>query len=107
MENFDRVGSSPFKSDGTTRDVDICFAGGSRLKVYGGSGCNHFRLRFGRDDGDGWWVSPETIDRLIAELLYIRRDIKEFNEKGEITLDIAWDVEEAVERDDEVEDPPL
>ena len=86
MENFYRRGPSPFRPDGTTVDTDIRFAGGSKLKVYGGSPYNNFRLRFGNVDGEGWWVGPNSLDQLIVELLYIRKDTQKF--KDGIDLDI-------------------
>lgn len=108
MGTFDRAGTSPFGPDGATLDTDIRFRGGSRLKVYSGSPYINFRLKFSNSDGEGWWVGKDTLDQLIAELLYIRRDIQSF-ENG-IALDIevgrlpadAWELPEDEEDEEEV-----
>ena len=88
METFDRIGPSPFLPDGTTQNTSICFAGGSKLRIYGGKPYTNFRLMFSNSVGEGWWVGPEVIDHLIAELLYIRRDIQKFKDRQEVTFDI-------------------
>ncbi len=76
MESFDRIGTSPIGPDGMTVDTVITLPGGSTLRVFGGSPCSNFRLKFDNMHGEGWWIEPEGLDRLIAELLYIRRDIR-------------------------------
>ena len=108
MENFDRVGPSPFRPDGRTKDTDIEFAGGSRLQVYGGSPSYNFRLKFSNMHNTGWVVGPASLDQLIAELLYIRRDMQKFSDGIDLDIEVGREpAEMEVEEDDEEEnDPP-
>ena len=108
MQTFDRVGRIPFRPDGTTVNTDIRFAGGSKLKVYGGSPYDNFRLRFSNRDGEGWWVGQNSLDQLIAELLFIRRDIQKFRDGIDLDIEVGREpAEMEVEEDDEEEnDPP-
>ncbi len=100
MENFERVGRSPFGPEGKTQERNIRFRNSSYLYIYEGGDYDSFRLRFGREDGGGWNVNPNSLDQLIAELLYIRRDIKAFRSVGGVREDMRigrdrWVIEEA------------
>ena len=90
MENFERSGRSPFGLEGGTRERNIHFSNGSHLYIYAGGDYNSFRLRFGRDSCEGWSVNPNSLDQLIAELLYIRKDIKVFQTRDVVREDV-WE----------------
>ena len=107
MQTFDRIGPSPFLPNGTTVDTDIEFAGGSRLKVYGGNQYSNFRLRFSNRDNQGWVVGPAALDQLIAELLYIRRDMQKFKDGIDIDIEVGRVGTEAWEHPEDEENDPL
>ncbi len=105
MENFERVGRSPFGPEGVTRETDIRFRNSSHLYIYEGGSYNAFRLRFGREGGGGWNVNSNSLDQLIAELLYIRKDIKDFCSREDMRIGReAWGIEEASIPDDEADE---
>ena len=89
MQTFDRVGPSPFQPDGITVDTSIEFVGGSELKVYGGSPYNDFRLRFSNRSNEGWWVNQDCLDQLIAELLYIRKDMQRLQDGIDLDIEVG------------------
>ena len=110
MENFDRVGPSPFRPDGRTKDTDIEFAGGSRLQVYGGSPSYNFRLKFSNMHNTGWVVGPASLDQLIAELLYIRRDMQKFSDGIDFDIEVGRTAADAFtdpEDENEEEEPGM
>ena len=106
METFDRIGPSPFTPDGHTKGTDICFAGNSQLRIYAGSPYNNFRLRFSNRDGEGWWVGPASLDQLIVELLYVRKDMQRLKDGIDLDIEVGRVDAEAWEHpeDDEEEE---
>ncbi len=57
----------------------VYFGNGALLEVQDGTPYR-FRLKFSPGEGKGWWVDPDCIDQLIAELLYIRKDLRNYVE---------------------------
>lgn len=80
MAEFSRIGDTPFHEDGRTRDICIKFDNASKLQIMEGGIPTGFELKFSKYDNSGWWVTPKSLDQLIAELLYIRQDIKNLTE---------------------------
>jgi len=99
MPNFERLGSPILTPDGQTLGSEVLFPNSSILTVSEEHRYTHFRLRFSNGGAAGWWVDPSTIDNLIAELLYIRQDIKKYEAAniGFPSVAQAGDIEEPVD----------
>ena len=78
MSKFKRISRPILDGDGITIDTSVTLSNGAKIKILGGDISKHFRLRFGNSEGAGWWLDPPALDELIAELLYIREEVNNY-----------------------------
>ena len=78
MTRFERISRPILDGNGITIDTSITLSNGAKIKILGGDIGKHFRLRFGNGPVGGWWLDPPALDELIAELLYIREEVNNY-----------------------------
>jgi len=102
MAKYDRL--TPNFIDGNrSLETRVHLPGGSRIDIQGGDKAdNRIKIMFGvAPVGLGWWVDPDSLGHLIAELLYIRDDLIAVADAGfmpnaaaDIELDIEMEADE-------------
>jgi len=97
---YDRRSDKLLKNDGLTRAQRIRLPGGSVIEIDGGNPPKQFRLKFSSAGDQGWWVDEESLGHLIAELLYLRNDIKEERDQEVVPVEAPFDDEEEEIEDD-------
>jgi len=91
---YDRRSDKLLKNDGLTRAQRIRLPGGSVIQIDGGNPPKQFRLKFSSGGDQGWWVEEESLGHMIAELLYLRNDIKEARDQEVAQAEPIFDDEE-------------
>ena len=80
MPHYERIGSHFLDHNGQTVDTDIRLPNGAIIEIKGGQHYTSFQLKFS-GDADGWWMNDEALGYLIAELLYIQRELVDYRQE--------------------------
>jgi len=75
MPQYERIGPNILDRNGITKETRIELSNQAIIYIEEGHRYSSFKLNFG-NGRDGWWMGEESIGELIAELLYIQREIK-------------------------------
>lgn len=105
MAHYERIGMSVLDEEGYTNGSNICLPNMSRIFIEAGQDFSSFQLKFA-NEGKGYWVHEEALGHLIAELLYIREEIKQFREQRR-DAGLVEQLEQFLPEEDEVDEPPV
>ena len=80
MPKFERLGRKILDVDGMTKEQDIRLSNNSHIFITAGYGPmvdhnKNFRLKFSNEANDGWVLDTQSLDELIIELLFMRKDL--------------------------------
>ena len=87
VPHYERLGPHILDHTGHTIDTTIRLPGNSEIEIKGDQPYTSFLLKFSNEDR-GWWVHEEALGCLIAELLYIQRELVEYRHGEEQVEDV-------------------